>query len=611
MTTSDTIVTGSSWRHIEKTLTEIMYCALKNSSKNLVLLSLLFACTPFRIDAQTVSGLEQATAIEAPLPSAIENLVSIQQSIELKRNAVRDIKKQLKKLEDTADRLELEQKIERVKNEIAGLQVSFEQIVLGGVNLSILSDQPEEQINWRDEVEKIVRPLLSMLKELTARPRQIDRLRRDIELREDQLRAIEKALESIRLFEKQALAPVAGEAIRQMLTDWEQRREESQRELEIANFKLTTITDESTPWQISVGEAFTNFFRGRGLTLLIATIIAVAIWVIAKGLLAMYWRLLYRSRHDIGITRAPLVLYSYRLVTAILIVLAILMVLYVRGDVLLLTLAVIALAGAALSLRQTLPRYAAELRLLFGVGPVREEERLVLDGIPFTVESLGVYSVLRNPTLEGVMRLPLRAMNELVSRPAGEEPWFPCQPGDYLLLANGSFGRVLRQTIEVVELAVRDSTVQIRTKDFLSQHIQNLSRDGFGIASTFGIDYQHQGICLDTVPGRFRKSVKARFEKAGLKDDIEHLLVSFKEAGASSLDYQIYIVLKGRAANAFFKAQRLVQQACVETCNQEGWVIPFTQITVHSKDVVDSVLQPTEQTSDGPDGVEVALSPPQ
>ena len=611
MIKADTIVTGSSWRHIDETLTEFMFCALKNSTRNLVLLALLFACAPLRIDAQTVAHQEQGTATEAPSPGTIENLVNIQQSIELKRSAIRDIKKQLKTLEDTADRQELEQKIERIKNEIAGLQASFEQIVLGGVNLSILTDQPEEQIDWQDEVEKIVRPLLSMLKELTARPRQIDRLRREIELREDQLRAIEKALESIRLLEKQALAPVAGGAIRQMLADWEHRREDSKRELEIANFKLTTITDESIPWQISVGETFSNFFRGRGLTLLIATIIGVAIWVIAKGLLAMYWRLLYRSRYDIGITRAPLVLYSYRLVTAILIVLAILMVLYIRGDVLLLTLAVIALAGAALSLRQTLPRYAAELRLLFGVGPVREEERLVLDGIPFTVESLGVYSVLRNPTLEGVMRLPLRAMNELVSRPAGEEPWFPCQPGDYLLLADGSFGRVLRQTIEVVELAVRESVVQIRTTDFLSQHIQNLSRDGFGIASTFGIDYQHQGICLDTVPGRFRKSIKARFEKADLKDDIEQLLVSFKEAGASSLDYQIYIVLKGRAANAFFKAQRLVQQACVETCNREGWVIPFTQITVHSKDVVDSTLQPTEQKTGDPDGAEVALPPNQ
>ena len=556
-------------------------------------------------------GQEQDAAPDAKLQNGVEKLAKIQQSIELKRSATRDLKERLKQLEDSADRQELEQKIERIKNEIAGLQLSFEQIALGGVDLSILTDQPEERANWRDEVEKIIRPLLSMLKELTAKPRQIDSLRRDIELRQDQLKVIEQALDSIRLFGKQPLAPVAGETIKQLLTEWEQRREDSQRALEIATFKLTSLRAESVAWQTSVGEAITEFFRGRGLTLLIAILISVAIWVTAKKLLAIYWRLLYRTPHDIGVTRAPLVLYSYRLATVITIVLAILMVLYIRGDVLLLTLAVIALAGAALSLRQTLPRYAAELRLLFGVGPVREEERLVLDGIPFTVESLGVYTVLRNPTLEGVMRLPLHAMNELVSRPAGEEPWFPCQPGDYLLLANGTFGRVLRQTIEVVELAVRDSTVQIRTKDFLSQHIQNLSRDGYGIASTFGIDYQHQGICLDTVPGRFRKSIKTRFEKAGLKDDIEHLLVSFKEAGASSLDYQIYIVLKGRAANAFFKAQRLVQQACVETCNREGWVIPFTQITVHSKDVVGSALQPTAQKTDDPEGVEVAPSPPQ
>jgi hypothetical protein len=44
------------------------------------------------------------------------------------------------------------------------------------------------------------------------------------------------------------------------------------------------------------------------------------------------------------------------------------------------------------------------------------------------------------------------------------------------------------------------------------------------------------------------------------------------------------MVLKGSAAKAYFKAQRLIQQACVDTCNREGWVIPFTQITVHSAD---------------------------
>ena len=202
------------------------------------------------------------------------------------------------------------------------------------------------------------------------------------------------------------------------------------------------------------------------------------------------------------------------------------------------------------------------------------------------MESLSVYSVLKNPDLEGVVRLPLHDMNSLASRPVSQEPWFPCQPGEFVLLADGSFGKVLRQTIEIVELAIRDSKVQVRTNEFLGQNIRNLSRQGFGISCTFGVDYQHQPVCLDTIPGRLREAIISRYEKEGMKDDIEEILVEFKEAGASSLDYQIYLILNGRAAKAYFRAQRMVQQACVETCNLEGWVIPFTQITVHSSNAV-------------------------
>ena len=77
------------------------------------------------------------------------------------------------------------------------------------------------------------------------------------------------------------------------------------------------------------------------------------------------------------------------------------------------------------------------------------------------------------------------------------------------------------------------------------------------------------------------------------------MLVEFKAAGASSLDYQIYIILNGRAAKAYFRAQRLVQQACVETCNREGWVIPFTQITVHSGDGAAGPARQTDATTGG------------
>ena len=557
-------------------------CMVHTALRALALLPFLIAYLPSQAHAQETVGVERIAGAETKRQSAVGNLVNIQQSIESKRNAIIELRKQLKLLEDPTERQETEQKIERYKSDIQELQRSFEYIVLGGINLSVLADEPDQRMDWRVELEEIIRPLLSTLKEITAKPRQVDGLRRAIEQREDQLKIIAKALDSINTIRQMPATPEVSGALDQMLVEWEQRKDDTQRELEISRFRLGDLESVRTPWRTSAGEALAEFLRGRGLTLLLAVVASLVVWMIARGLLALYWRWLYRTRSDIGITRAPLVLYGYRLVLATSIVAAIILVLYVRGDVLLLTLAVIALAGFALSLRQTLPRYAAELRLLLGIGPVRERERLVLENVPYDVESLGIYTVLRNPALEGVIRLPLHDMNALASRPASAEPWFPCEPGDYLQLADGSFGKVLRQTVELVEVAVRDTTVLISTKDFLGQSHRNLSRNGFGIACTFGIDYRHQAISLDTVPRFLQEAIIARFTQGGLGKSIREILVEFKEAGASSLDYQIYLILDGQAAKAFFRAQRMVQQACVDCCNREGWVIPFTQITIHT-----------------------------
>ena len=552
--------------------------------RNLALVSLLLVNTASFAELQPAEDKGKEAESAMKLENSVDSLAILQQSITMKRDSVRELNDQLKQMKDPSERLETEQKIGRIRNEISSLQKSFEHIALGGINQTILADQPEQKINWKDELDQISRPLISTLKEFTAKPRQMDALRRDIDRYQEQLEEIEKALQKLRYFSEQTLPPLVAEQVRRLQSDWQIRRDDASRALEIARFKLDSLKVEGATWQASVWEAATEFFIGRGFTLFLAIIISVAIWLILKGLLELYWRWLYRIRHDVGATRAPLIIYSYRLFTAIIIVLAVLMVFYVRGDVLLITLALVALVGVALSLRQTLPRYTAEMRLLLGIGPVREDERLVYDGVPFKVISLSVYSILRNPLLEGVLRLPLHSMSEFTSRQAAEEPWFPCRPDDYILLADGSYGRVLQQTIELVEILVRDARVQIRTSDFLGQNIRNLSKEGFGVACTFGIDYQHQAICLDKIPSLLRESIVSHFEQASLKQDIKDLMVEFKEAGASSLDYQIYMVLNGSAAKAYFKAQRMIQQACVDACNLESWVIPFTQIMVHSAD---------------------------
>jgi hypothetical protein len=37
----------------------------------------------------------------------------------------------------------------------------------------------------------------------------------------------------------------------------------------------------------------------------------------------------------------------------------------------------------------------------------------------------------------------------------------------------------------------------------------------------------------------------------------------------------------GNSASGYFAIGRLIQQTCVDICNRENWVIPFTQVTVH------------------------------
>ena len=567
-------------------ITKHIIRAFTVSSQSLVILGLLIACLLSPSYAQTAASNDHETATtsatEAKLRATVINLESIQKSIELKQGQLRELNNNLAKTKDPLEKQELEKKISDINSDITDLRASFENITLGGITRSILNDQPEQPINWQDELEQVIRPLLSTVKEFTAKPRKIDTLRRESDRLQAQIKAVDKALDSINSFKSQELPPAISKQLDLLLTDWQQRKVDTQRKLEVSQYKLNSLLAESDSWQVSTGELIKEFLRGRGLTLFYAIVVGLLVWLTFKGLLTLFWRWYYNTKLATGIRRAPLLYYGYRLTMLIFILFAVLLVFYVRGDVLLLTLALIALVGAALALRQTLPRYAAEVRLLLGVGPVREKERLILDGIPFKVDSLSVYTELRNPELEGFIRLPLHKMDEMVSRPVNKEPWFPCRAGDFVLLASGSLARVIRQTVELVEVAVMDTIMQMSTRALLEQNVRNLSREGFGISCLFGVDYQHQAICLDVVADKLKADITSHFERSGMKDDIKEIMVEFSSAGASSLDYRIYLILNGSAAKAYYKAQRLVAQACVATCNREGWIIPFTQVTVHT-----------------------------
>jgi len=279
-----------------------------------------------------------------------------------------------------------------------------------------------------------------------------------------------------------------------------------------------------------------------------------------------------------------------------------LMVLYALDSWVILGLTVIVLIGMAFSLKNVLPDYLVEMRTLLNFGSIRQGERINFNGLPWRIAELDVYTTLHNPALDGLLRVPLTQLSRSSSRPYHkDEPWFPCQTGDWVLLSDTIFGQVKVQTPDIVQLNVADSTVNYRTENFLNARPQILST-GFTVASTFGLDYRHQAEATTTIPERLRSHLEQTLADQDFGTHCQHLSVELSAAGASSLDFRLIATFSGAAADRYFRIQRWLQRGAVECANRHGWAIPFPQIVVHNAvaaDVAGQEKTQANQTNDG------------
>ncbi len=553
----------------------------------LILAAILLQSTAFAQSednsSAAVSSTEASQVQELQRAASVRKLLAIKQSLNDKRERLRSLIEQLQNA-DQIEKENIQKQIAGLRETVEQLTRSFEIIAASGARLNQQADADREPLNWRDELMQIARPLLTSLQEATEKPRRIESLRREIQLLEQQLEVAQNAAESIARFDREVVPELVAVGLDEVAASWNERSKDIQHALEITREELSNLERQDLNLFETIGRAIRDFILGRGLTLLIAILTGGLLWYAMRALREQVSKRRVKSGNRDYAARLRLLLYGYHLLTILLVAMAVLTVFYARGDLLLLSLAIITLIVLALGAWRFLPQYIHEGRLLLNMGAAREGERVVYNGLPFRITSLNLFSRLHNPELEGSIRLPLSSIGELISRPAGNDAWFPCRVGEYLLLADGAFAQVLEQTVERVRLKVVGSIVDYPSAEFMQLNVRNLSREGFGVVVTFGIDYQHQSICLDQVPQKFREGLQSAFSQSDYGEDLKNLVVEFNSAAASSLDYLIYATMEGNSAASYYAISRLIQQTCVDICNQEGWGIPFTQVTIHQAD---------------------------
>jgi hypothetical protein len=260
-----------------------------------------------------------------------------------------------------------------------------------------------------------------------------------------------------------------------------------------------------------------------------------------------------------------------------------LIIFYIRADWLMLAISFLLLLGIGWSLKSFLPGFMDEAKLILNMGIVREEERVVYRGIPWKVESIGMVAVLSNPLLSaGTMRITLNTLRDLNARPIDEnEPWFPTSKGDYILLGDKVYGKVILQSPEIVNIMTYATAIKsYATKDFLQLDPTNLSKEGFGIFITISIDYKHKDQITSSIRLVLENSLRNKLTNEVFAQALKELRVEFKEANRHALDLQILSTFEGSAASEYNHIKRVIRKNALDICNENGWTLPYTKVQI-------------------------------
>ncbi|MFK7852523.1 MAG: hypothetical protein AB8B79_00360 [Granulosicoccus sp.] len=488
-------------------------------------------------------------------------------------------------LANEQDKNDLRRQADELTNDIQQLRTTLESIAIGGVDTSLFVTREEEpEGDWREDVALIAQPVIDSLKELTEKPRRLKELNDLIALRQLEMDTANEALTNLAPELEQSTSADLDKTLQRFVKTWEGRRDDARSAIDIAQFQIADLQgDKSIPQTIV--EALIGFVKGRGLTIVLAVLAGLAVWFGVRFMLRGYRASLLDKTTPEGRTRYRLAAYSVHALTFVLILIAIFVVFYERGDVLLLGLLILLIIGLALGVRNLLPRYVSEARLLLNIGAMREAERIVYRDLPWRVESINMYTVLKNPELHGVLRIPLAEFHGVSSRPTGKDSWFPTSKGDIVLVDNETLLEVIDQNPDTVELRHRGGQIiSVPTSEFYKKAMTNLSRGGsFGVINKFGVGYELKEKSHDAVPKALRDRVRQALQSSDLSDFVKDVLVEFSEVSPSSLDYWIFVTMDSKAAKSYLHIQRLVQSACVEICTEEQWPIPYPHLSVVRK----------------------------
>jgi len=554
----------------------------------ILVLIALFPVTSLHADEKNNVNKDPISTAQERLKAKLttETLTTLITYVELQirlRKEIKSLKNDLKFTQSETEKAETKAALEKTEKKLRGTSKNLEDIA-ANTDLELLRDTKELPFNLQRELFALLEPALKEMKHATSDVRLKSQIREKILFYEQRLPILEEALRNISVLNRANKNPRIKAELIKMNKAWAKQRVFIESELQAKKLQLIKLEAQQESLSENTDNFFKDFFQRRGWTLIQAFFAIIGVLVLSRLIRLVFTRFLtgYAAEHR-GV-QFRIIDIAIRFATFLFTIIAPMIIFYIEEDWVLFSLGILILIGMAWTLRQAVPRYWGQLELFLNVGPVREGERLMLDGIPWRVKHINMYSILENPIAGLSQRVDIDDLVDMRSRPVSDhEPWFPCKRGDWIVLKDGVRGKVIGISIEMVQLIQRGGAVYTyNMSDFLSLSPKNLSKS-FRVKETIGISYSHQKESTSSIIEKLEATIKKRAIDEGYEDIVQSIRVEFQQANDSSLDLVVIADFKGSAADIYNRLCRSIQRWCVDACTENNWEIPYPQLTLHSK----------------------------
>ncbi|WP_300667099.1 hypothetical protein [Desulfoluna sp.] len=433
---------------------------------------------------------------------------------------------------------------------------------------------------WNNELKELLAPLLMEIKRMTARPREIQGLRSVLEGYDEELTRVTRALANVtRLQSHPELSPSLIQELRRLAAKWQHRKQELTSLKGLAELNLEEKEQGKRSLSGSLQDFTRLFFKSRGRNLIMALGVLFGT-LFAMGRLRTLIETRSRLYDRAQTVYARIFDLTYMLMTVSAALLVTMGTLYLVSDWVLLSILLIFVFGLLWASKEAIPKVWGQVRMLLNLGVVREGERVVYQGVPYKVTTINLYSELENEALQGGrVRLPLKDLFTLRSRPCHpDEPWFPTQCGDWVLLADGTHAEVTVQSPEYIGLRLLGgATRHLPPGDFLNVSPTNLSH-GFRLETRFRLAPAYQAEVATTLSKQLEASLTDRLKATDWP--CQALSVLYRRTLPSFLELSVLADFPGSCAKDHPLIAMALEQFCLETAETMAWELPSHRMAV-------------------------------